>query len=156
MAKAVGFRGARTAGLVLWCGVVAALTAAMWSDRMSAWWGDQSSGDAPPAVPAPLQPAVSTVLDARPSTSEADVHVLLWGGVAVLLMVVLRGAGLRARLLALGGLFGYSVLVEALQPVASSRSASWGDVVGNAIGIGLVAVAVGLWPRLRPALRPAR
>lgn len=139
----------RRVGVVLWVTLVVALTAVMWSDRMSTWWGDQSSGDSPPAVPAPLQPAVTTVLEARPSTNEADVHVLLWGGVTALMMVLVPWASRRARLGGLAGLFAYSLAVEALQPVMSGRSASWGDVAGNAVGIGVVAVGVVLLGRLR-------
>lgn len=147
--------GWRRAGIAVWLVLVVGLTAVMWSDRMSAWWGDQSSGDVPPAVPAPLEPVVSTVLDARPSTNEADVHVLLWGGVAAVMMLVIPWASRRARLVALGGLFAWSVVVEVLQPVLSSRSAAWGDVAGNALGIGLVAAAVWFLPRLRRTPREA-
>jgi VanZ family protein len=57
-------------------------------------------------------------------------------------MLVFPWPSRRARLVGLAGLFAYSVVVEVLQPVLSSRSAAWGDVAGNAAGVGLVAVAV--------------
>jgi hypothetical protein len=144
----------RRVGVAVWVVMLAGLTAVMWSDRMSAWWGDQSSGDAAPAVPEVLEPAVSTVLEARPSTNEADVHVLLWGGLAAVMMLVFPWPSRRARLVGLAGLFAYSVVVEVLQPVLSSRSAAWGDVAGNAAGVGLVAVAVVATVAFRSAVRP--
>lgn len=55
-----------------------------------------------------------------------------------------RPLPLRSRLLWLGGLLAYGALVEILQQFVPGRSAEWGDLFADALGISLGAALAGM------------
>lgn len=87
-----------------------------------------------------------------PSTStgwdKAD-HALGWMGLTLLGLAAWpkRGALLAVGLVAFGG------LVEVLQGFTGYRSAEWGDLLADALGVGAALVITGTGRALRPSRR---
>lgn len=131
--------------------VLVAVTAGMWSDSVAAWWGSESSDDS--TVPGPIR----FLLDLRPDVGEADLHLIVWAVTAALVVIAVGSTRWLVGVAATVG--AWSVAVEALQPVVSdTRGFSWGDVLGNLLGVALGAALVALWWRVRPnpTVPPAR
>ena len=122
-------------------GVVSATTV-MWLDAAIKWWrwiAEQLFGS-----------QVGEVEAARSRFGDADLHALVWGAVAI---AVVLAASRTAWWKWLVVLASWSLVVEVLQPVfASVRQRQAIDVVGNLVGVGVVALVVYLLRR-RPGRR---
>ena len=105
------------------------------STRIAVWWGRIGQGHSS-ALPQPLR----QLLADRPHLGEADVHAAMWCAVAVVVGVMARTW--RARGAAWLAVWSAGAAVEVCQAVFTARSAEWGDVVGNSIGIALAVVVV--------------
>ena len=125
--------------------VVEVITAVSLSSWVTQWWAAQSS-----PVSSGLPGAADSVLRARTSSSNADVHTVLWFVAALALVWAMRSYGLARLVAASVALWVYTVAVEVTQRWVPTRTAQWIDVVGNGLGI-FAGVAVGvairsLWP----------
>ena len=118
---------------------VVGATALMWSDGAVGVWKAivdfalRSNG----AV-------TETVMGAR-MWGDADLHVLVWGAVALCVLLAMPSAGARWR--ATICLVGWSWFVELAQPwFTDVRSRQFADALGNTVGIigAFVLVAIGL------------
>jgi hypothetical protein len=115
---------------------IVAVTAVMWSDEAIGWSNSiiedlRGAGE-----------GAATVLEHRPK-GDLDLHVSSWALVGALSAASFRGR--RARWAALAAVLAWSATVESLQPVFTQiRTFQRGDLVGNALGVALVAVATGL------------
>ena len=107
---------------------VVAATTLMWSDAAITVWGSMI------AFAMGVQPeATTTVMEVR-TWGDADLHVLVWGCVAVLLITALPGT--RSRLIGAAGLLTWTAFVEIAQPwLTEQRSRQWTDLLGNVLGI---------------------
>jgi hypothetical protein len=103
------------------------------SARIAVWWGAVGHGGS--WAPQPLM----WLLAHRPDAGEADVHVVMWFAVACAAAMAVRSV--RHRVFALGLVWLFGALVEVAQAAFSTRSAQWGDLVGNTVGVA-VAMAV--------------
>jgi len=113
---------------------IAAITMLMWSDSAVGWFHAFLSNVKRTGSEA------ATVLRHRPQ-GDLDLHVAMWG-VGASLMVASIAASWR-RYVALVGLLTWSVVVESLQPVFTEvRMFQVTDLLGNAIGVSLVAAGV--------------
>lgn len=125
--------------------VLAVVTAFMWSDIVIEWW--QSILDFFLSV---NEDVTESVLESRPG-NDADLHVLVWAAVGG----VFTWAFKSRWLVVLALLLVWSALVETLQPVFTDiRSRQVADYVGNAIGIALVALVLGLFSGIRRRTQP--
>jgi hypothetical protein len=116
--------------------VLAVVTAFMWSDIVIEWW--QSILDFFLSV---NEDVTESVLESRPG-NDADLHVFTW-------------AFRSRRLVVLALLIVWSALVETMQPVFTDiRSRQVADYMGNAIGIALVALMLGLISSIRRRTQP--
>ena len=104
------------------------------SARIAVWWGDAGQGGS--WAPQPLL----WLLAHRPQAGEADVHVVMWFTVACAAALAVRS--FRNRLVALGLSWLFSALVELAQAAFTTRSAQWGDFMGNTVGVAIAAVVV--------------
>ena len=78
----------------------------------------------------------------RPS-GDADLHAVIWGTCAVLVVVACRTH--RVRLLAVLTLALWTLFVEIAQPwFTDLRARQAGDLIGNVVGIGFVVVVLQL------------
>jgi VanZ family protein len=102
-------------------------------------WGDLSHGRR--YTPAPI----ADLLARRPHIDEADTHAVLWFVLALGAVSLVRTRRQRTWVLVALWLFG--ALVEVLQEAFTTRSAEWGDLAGNTVGV-LAAAAV-VWCRGR-------
>ena len=134
--RAVGWRGA------LALSAVVGATALMWSDGAVGVWKAivdfalRSNG----AV-------TETVMGAR-MWGDADLHVLVWGAVALCVLLAMPSAGARWR--ATICLVGWSWFVELAQPwFTDIRSRQFVDALGNTIGIVGMFLLMTLWARTR-------
>lgn len=119
-------------------GVVSATTV-MWLDAAIDWWrwiAERLFGS-----------QVGEVEAARSRFGDADLHALVWGSVAIAVVLAASKAAWWKWLVVLAS---WSLVVEVLQPVfASVRQRQAIDVVGNLVGVGVVALVVYLL-RKRP------
>ena len=109
----------------------------MWSDTAIKWWTNivnfflRVNHD-----------ATTSVMNNRPS-GDADLHAVMWGACAVL--VVIAGTMHRKRLVALALLATWTIFVEIAQPwFTDLRARQASDLIGNVVGIGIVVVALQL------------
>ncbi|MSY28283.1 MAG: hypothetical protein F2732_00945 [Actinobacteria bacterium] len=112
-------------------------TALMWSDTAIKWWTNivnfflRVNHD-----------ATTSVMNNRPS-GDADLHAVMWGACAVL--VVIAWTMHRKRLVALALLATWTIFVEIAQPwFTDLRARQASDLIGNVVGIGIVVVALQL------------
>jgi hypothetical protein len=125
--------------------VLAVVTAFMWSDIVIEWW--QSILDFFLSV---NEDVTESVLESRPG-NDADLHVLVWAAVGGVFTWAFRSR----RLVVLALLIVWSALVETMQPVFTDiRSRQVADYMGNAIGIALVALMLGLISSIRRRTQP--
>lgn len=117
----------------------------MWSDIVIEWW--QSILDFFLSV---NEDVTESVLESRPG-NDADLHVLVWAAVGGVFTWAFRSR----RLVVLALLIVWSALVETMQPVFTDiRSRQVADYMGNAIGIALVALMLGLISSIRRRTQP--
>jgi glycopeptide antibiotics resistance protein len=94
------------------------------------------------------------LLEARPDTGDAEVHLVIWAAAAVAVTMAVRTP--RRLVPVLVAVWAWSVVVEALQPVITDRRGfEWIDVVGNTVGVVVGAGAVLGW-RYRTRIFPLR
>jgi hypothetical protein len=112
-------------------------TALMWSDTAIKWWTNivnfflRINHD-----------ATTSVMNNRP-TGDADLHAVIWGACAVL--VVIAWTMHRKRLVALGLLAAWTMFVEIAQPwFTDLRARQASDLIGNVVGIGIVVAVLQL------------
>jgi len=112
-------------------------TALMWSDTAIKWWTNivnfflRVNHD-----------ATTSVMNNRP-TGDADLHAVIWGACAVL--VVIAFTTHRGRLLAVLTLAFWTLFVEIAQPwFTDLRARQSSDLIGNVVGIGIVVAVVQL------------
>ena len=108
--------------------ILALITYVSLSDRVGLWWGRESNSKT-----SSLPQSVQDVLAVRPHLHDADVHLVLWlcAGVAA----VLATTAWRYRAVLLAALVAYGGLLELAQFLTKTRTAQWGDFLGDAIGI---------------------
>lgn len=137
---------AENSGRLIWWPLLAACLATntyvALSGSVSVWWATETTPKT-----SSLPSAIQQVLSARPQTSEADVHVVLWFLAGIAAMFAVRTW--RSRAILLGGLVAYSGLLEIAQSLTPIRTAQWTDFAGNAVGILVAAAVVGLAGMLR-------
>jgi len=112
-------------------------TALMWSDTAIKWWTNivnfflRVNHD-----------ATTSVMNYRP-TGDADLHAVIWGVCAVL--VVIAWTTHRKRLVALALLATWTIFVEITQPwFTDLRARQASDLIGNVVGIGIVVAVLQL------------
>jgi len=112
-------------------------TALMWSDTAIKWWTNivnfflRVNHD-----------ATTSVMNNRPS-GDADLHGVIWGACAVL--VVIAWTTHRKRLVALALLATWTIFVEITQPwFTDLRARQASDLIGNVVGIGIVVAVLQL------------
>jgi hypothetical protein len=112
-------------------------TALMWSDTAIKWWTNivnfflRINHD-----------AATSVMNNRP-TGDADLHAVIWGACAVL--VVIAWTMHRKRLVALTLLATWTIFVEIAQPwFTDLRARQASDLIGNVVGIGIVVAVIQL------------
>lgn len=112
------------------------------SPRVALWWDKETQPDnpSPPAV-------LRWFFRVRPNTGEADVHVVLWFVAAFAAALTVRSW--RSRRLVLLAVWLFSAAIEVVQSFTPHRTAQWGDLLGNAIGVCLAGGAVWLLTRRR-------
>ena len=142
--------------LALACVAVVATTTLMWSDWAIGVWGSMV------AFAMGVQPEATTTVMTVRTWGDADLHVIVWGSTALLVLSALPGT--HRRLIAAAALFAWSAVVELAQPwFTAQRSLQWTDLLGNGIGIlaalAMMLLAHGLSARARrrsqaPAARP--
>jgi len=121
-------------------------TALMWSDRAIKWWIDivnfflRVNYD-----------ATTSVMNNRPS-GDADLHAVIWGVCAVL--VVIAWTTHRKRFVALALLAIWTIFVEITQPwFTDLRARQSSDLIGNVVGIGIVVAVIQLSLMRKPAAK---
>ena len=109
----------------------------MWSDTAIKWWTNivnfflRVNHD-----------ATTSVMNNRP-TGDADLHAVIWGACAVL--VVIAWTMHRKRLVALALLATWTIFVEITLPwFTDLRARQASDLIGNVVGIGIVVAVIQL------------
>jgi hypothetical protein len=106
---------------------IVAATAVMWLDKAISWWTS--------IIEFALrvnESATTGVLENRP-TGDADLHALVWGACALLVVSAVHAANVK-RALAL--LLLWTVFVELAQPwFTELRSRQATDLIGNCVGV---------------------
>ena len=121
----------------------------MWSDWAIGVWGSMV------AFAMGVQPEATTSVMAVRTWGDADLHVIVWGGTALLVLSALPGT--RRRLIGAAVLFFWTAVVEVAQPwFTEQRSRQWTDLLGNAIGIIGALAAVLILQRLGQHWRHGR
>jgi len=119
-------------------------TALMWSDTAIKWWTNIVS-----FFLRVNHDATTSVMNNRP-TGDADLHAVIWGACAVL--VVIAWTTHRKRLVALAFLATWTIFVEITQPwFTDLRARQASDLIGNVVGIGIV-VAVLQFAHMRKSV----
>ena len=109
----------------------------MWSDRAIKWWTNIVS-----FFLRVNHDVTTSVMNNRP-TDDADLHAVIWGICAVL--VVVAWTKHRKRLVALALLAMWTIFVEIAQPwFTDLRARQASDLIGNVVGIGIVVVVLQL------------
>jgi hypothetical protein len=112
-------------------------TALMWSDTAIRWWTNIVN-----FFMRVNHDATTSVMNNRP-TGDADLHAVIWGACAVL--VVIAWTMHRKRLVALGLLATWTIFVEIAQPwFTDLRARQASDLIGNVVGIGIVVAVLQL------------
>jgi hypothetical protein len=118
-------------------GSVVCATALMWSDSAIRWWNNIVS-----FFLRVNHDATTSVMNNRPS-GDADLHAVIWGTCAVLVVVACTTH--RVRLLAVLTLALWTLFVEITQPwFTDLRARQASDLIGNVVGIGFVVVVLQL------------
>jgi hypothetical protein len=118
-------------------GSVVCATALMWSDSAIRWWNNIVS-----FFLRVNHNATTSVMNNRPS-GDADLHAVIWGTCAVLVVVACTTH--RVRLLAVLTLALWTLFVEITQPwFTDLRARQASDLIGNVVGIGFVVVVLQL------------
>jgi hypothetical protein len=119
------------------CIAIVCATALMWSDTAIKWWTNivnfflRVNHD-----------ATTSVMNNRP-TGDADLHAVIWGACAVL--VVIAWTMHRKRLVVLALLATWTIFVEITQPwFTDLRARQASDLIGNVVGIGIVVAVIQL------------
>lgn len=122
--------------------VIWVVTAVLWLDGARGWWVEEvvGEGGAPSRwVPGPI----NDLANFRTRWGDVHVHVLMWIVPGFLVSLVARRQ--RWRLVLVGSVMAWSVVVEVVQPVfAESRRAVLGEAVANVVGVAIGA-AIGWW-----------
>jgi VanZ family protein len=134
---AVAAASTRWAWWWLLAAILAINTFVALSGGVSLWWQQETTSETS-SLPGPVQ----QVLSARPDTSEADVHLLLWFLAGIVAMLAVRTW--RSRAIVLAALLAYSALLEAAQSLTANRTAQWSDLAANSLGLMAAAAAAGL------------
>ena len=122
---------------VLAIGSVVCATALMWSDNAIQWWHNIVS-----FFLRVNQVATTSVMNNRP-TGDADLHAVIWGACAVL--IVIACSTHRIRLSAVLTLALWTLFVEIAQPwFTDLRARQASDLIGNFVGIGIVVAVLQL------------
>jgi hypothetical protein len=116
--------------IVSFCAIFCA-TALMWSDTAITWWTNIVN------FFLGVNPDITTsVMNNRPS-GDADLHAVIWGACAVLVVIALTTHWKRLVVLAL--LATWTIFVEIAQPwFTDLRARQASDLIGNVVGIGIV------------------
>jgi VanZ family protein len=118
-------------------GSVVFATALMWSDNAIRWWHNIVN-----FFLRVNHVATTSVMNSRP-TGDADLHAVIWGACAVL--IVIACSTYRMRLLAVLTLAFWTLFVEIGQPwFTDLRARQASDLIGNFVGIGIVVAVVQL------------
>jgi len=117
--------------------VVVAITVVSLSSSVAQWWAIQGT----PGT-SRLPAAVDPVLQARPNSSDADVHLVLWFVATLALVWAMRPHGWLRLTTATVAPLAYTGLLEVGNQRVPTRSPQWIDVVGNGLGI-VAGLAVG-------------
>ena len=126
---------ARRSRIVVAVVFTALLTGLMWADSPTTWWSSIIS-----FFMKSNSSVTSTVMEVRPS-GDLDLHVVLWAMASCVWWWALRQSADVLR--SLSFLAGWAMAVETLQPMFTDiRDRQLGDYIGNAIGIGLIVLAV--------------
>jgi hypothetical protein len=113
----------------------ALLTGLMWTDSPTTWWSSIIE-----FFMASNSSITSSVIDVRPS-GDLDLHVVLWATASCVWWWAFRQS--TDVLKSLSFLAVWAMVVETLQPIFTDiRDRQLGDYIGNAIGIGLIVLAV--------------
>jgi len=126
---------ARRSRIVVAVVFTALLTGLMWADSPTTWWSSIIS-----FFMKSNSSVTSTVMEVRPS-GDLDLHVVLWAMASCVWWWALRQGTTVLRSLFI--LAVWAMVVETLQPIFTDiRDRQLGDYIGNAIGIGLIVLAV--------------
>jgi len=126
---------ARRSRIVVAVVFTALLTGLMWTDSPTTWWSSIIS-----FFMTSNSSVTSKVMDVRPS-GDLDLHVVLWAMASCVWWWALRQSADVLR--SLSFLAGWAMAVETLQPMFTDiRDRQLGDYIGNAIGVGLIVLAV--------------
>lgn len=113
---------------VLAAGALVVTTSLMWSDTAISWWADIVS-----FFLRVNYDATASVMSHR-QNGDADLHAILWGITAVIVLIACSTRKQRVPAAALLGT--WSIFVEFSQPwFTDQRSRQASDLIGNVIGI---------------------
>jgi len=116
---------------------VVCATALMWSDSAIRWW----SGIVNFFLRVNYD-ATTSVMNNRP-TGDADLHAVIWGTCALLVVIACTTHQNRVRTVLVLAI--WSLFVEIAQPwFTDLRSRQASDLIGNFIGVGIVVVVLQL------------
>jgi uncharacterized membrane protein YphA (DoxX/SURF4 family) len=109
----------------------------MWSDSAIQWWNTIVS-----FLIRVNHDATTSVMNSRP-TGDADLHAVIWGACAVLVVIGYKTHPMR--LAAVLTLAIWTLFVETAQPwLTDFRTRQASDLIGNVVGIGVVAAVLQL------------
>lgn len=116
---------------------VVCATALMWSDSAIRWWSEIVS-----FFLRANYDATTSVMNNRP-TGDADLHAVIWGACALLIVIACTTHQNRVRAVLVLAI--WSLFVEIAQPwFTDLRSRQASDLIGNFIGAGIVVVVLQL------------
>ena len=109
----------------------------MWSDSAIRWWSEIVS-----FFLRANYDATTSVMNNRP-TGDADLHAVIWGACALLVVIACTTHQNRVRAVLVLAI--WSLFVEIAQPwFTDLRSRQASDLIGNFIGAGIVVVVLQL------------
>ena len=112
-------------------------TALMWSDSAIRWWSEIVS-----FFLRANYDATTSVMNNRP-TGDADLHAVIWGACALLVVIACTTHQNRVRAVLVLAI--WSLFVEIAQPwFTDLRSRQASDLIGNFVGAGIVVVVLQL------------
>ena len=112
-------------------------TALMWSDSAIRWWSEIVS-----FFLRANYDATTSVMNNRP-TGDADLHAVIWGTCALLVVIACTTHQNRVRAVLVLAI--WSLFVEIAQPwFTDLRSRQASDLIGNFVGAGIVVVVLQL------------
>ena len=116
---------------------VVCATALMWSDSAIRWWSEIVS-----FFLRANYDATTSVMNNRP-TGDADLHAVIWGACALLIVIACTTHQNRVRAVLVLAI--WSLFVEIAQPwFTDLRSRQASDLIGNFVGAGIVVVVLQL------------